>query len=529
MFNYDYYSSPRTDIAPPGQSILLIGTALNGPVNEPVLAASPAEAELYFGAEGTLVAGYRQAYQVNPRANIYLMRATGDYSQAVLWALDEDLIFAGLRLRALAGGQRYNGIVAEVTELIDDTGAPDGAALIIHPVSAALSPRVYRFSDYPILGLLVKAINDDAAVNLVEVNANTDETFAASQSLFGFNHEPIALTGGADGLDVTKNELYEALTLSYSLLGGRSLDVIVPLGAYFDDIVDLHGYGESTYGEAELVAPDDYLSLLKADGTRATFHEQLIEFCRGQQRFGIITHGVIGMRLLPDPQLLDRIRFSYIRHLLANTALATRDGLKEGVGGHRDLGYCISIVANDLSFNGGVFSSWAAAYGAHILACQLNTTTNTLIAGNPVQRVAFSDQELRALAQLGVVAPRYSVKQQGLVVAAGVTPSLPSSPLHSIANVRSIQYTLFCLQNALERFTGDTTPNLGLQGIIEESIQQCLTTLVNLGVLNRFDYSFQIEPRVWQGGRWGRLDLTLGSRHTVDDIVTSTSFLLSTP
>lgn len=527
MFNYDYFSAPRTDIAAPGNTLLLLGTSINGPVNEPIRVASPAEAELYFGTEGTLIAGYRQAHAANPQADCYLMRATGQHARAVLWALDEDMVFAGLRLRAVAGGQRYNAVAAEVRVVYGEPNTVGDHALVVYPARPELAPRAYKLDDHPLLGLLVKAINEDAMAGLVEVNASTDETMAPSNSLVGFNSETVYLEDGDDGLAPTKNELYAALEQSYRLLEGRPLDVVVPLGAAFDDTAAPTYYGEAVYGQAPLVAEGDYLSAARPDGSPATFHGQLIAFCRSQQKFGMLTHGVLGMRPLPDQVFTGRLGFSYIRHLLASTALADRHGLTEGPSGQPDLGYCISVVANDLSFNDEHPASWAAAYGAHILACGLENTANVPIRGATGQRLVFGDQELRLMARLGVVAPRYSVRHRQLVVSAGVTLALRASPLHHLTNVRTAQYALFRLREVLDRFLGDTRPNLGLQGMIEEAVEQCFAGLASAGILDRYDFKFQIEPYLWQGGRWGRLNLTLGTRYSIEDISTSVTFPLS--
>ena len=499
----------------PGNVVVLIGTALQGPCNEPVDAAGIEHVKRVFGTDGTLFEGYRLAYTVNPNATYRLIRVGGKYARLDVPVVFNDSTVTGLSLRSVGGGSRYNSVCVRVRP------PEEGAALVI---SYNGYENVYYFAEFPSVGLLVDKINADAANGYSPVFASTEDITIPSELLCDYLSGENTLSGGWDGLDISKNDLYTELDAIYRSLEGLRTDIVVPLGVYFDDVAVPYIYGSdrSIYGESEYFAQDDYLTL-EVDGGRATFHGQLADFCFRQFNRGLMAHGVIGMRPVPGAELIRESQQAYLVDLINATCFADRHGLTAYVEGEPvDRGHYLSVVLGDLLIDGR-YTSGAAAYAALIAAAGVETTTNLPVSNIARQRTQLDGDWLRYAADRGLVVFYESLKN-GLSVYNGVTASLSDGPLRYIANVRTAQYIVHLLRVALDPYMGTMSGTIVIGSTVERVARGILAQAQEAGIIRSYDLNVSIEPV--DGDQFSAnciIDLTLRAKYAVEDISVTTS------
>lgn len=484
----------------PGKTLCILGTSASGPVNEPVAPKNPNVAKSIFGTEGTLYRKYKEAYDYNPDLNIYLVRINGQHAEGELRAVLNDRIVPGIKFRAAFGGNSGNSIKVTVTTVLTSNGQ-EPCLIIEHP---DYKQATYLFSRYSCIGKLVDAINIDATNGIVPVIASSSFYFEPTTILLGPNPLPVTLSGGEDGLTLSKNDIYLALESTYRILEGQPIDVIVLTAAYFDDTHAFSFYGVDTYGSGFYSSNDDYLDLYDTyTNTTCTFHNQLIEFCHRQQQFGYFTHGVISLRPV-NPELVNEKEFSYLTALVNETAFRYRYGLVQSTTNSiSDYGYFISVVAGEFLFPDGYYDTTEAVYGAMI--CSLNpeeTTTNKSVRVATSQKWEVSTREAKELAALGVVTYRTSVKY-GLVVNNGVTAAIHSHELHYLINLRQVQITLATINSVIQQFIGESTARLMLTRSIEAAVKDNLRWLRNAKVIKDYEYNIKYYPQS------GRVDINL--------------------
>jgi len=270
-------------------------------------------------------------------------------------------------------------------------------------------------------------------------------------------------------------------------------------------------------------ANDDYLQLIDTeDNDRVvSYHERLIDFCRDQMQLGIMSHGVIGIRPLKDLSATIEYDNSYISRLVRTTALLDRYGLmRYQDGSWIDKGHFISIVASEVEFqkdtDEAYYDNGAVAY-ASFMTSRIGTTTNEQI---PIEglRYELSDESLTELSKLGIVTFRNSVRK-GLVVTSGVTAAHWDNDLHDLANVRMVQITMAHMNDVVQKiYEADIDPAVR-RVYTEDRIKQRLDLLKADGVITGYDYEVNYDSH----DEFGKIDLRLSTKYTVDGIGTSAS------
>lgn len=496
---YDIYSYP---VVTPvrGRTLLLMGFAQDGPVNIPVPCANLTVAERIFGKEGTLYKAFKRAYEVDQNLTIYLMRVTGEHATAVLYGTNgqpggetKEVI----KLRTISGGNKYNAVQAIIVDVPIQENKTNTVLLFNFPDEVGLEPRGYVLSDYANCNELVDAINQDTRAGLNCVLATAKEKQFPAKTIASRNSS-VVFSGGEDGDYVDKNELYLALEYSYSLLEGYYIDYVCPVDARFDDVHPAAFYGSAIYGTSIYQADRDYLSLQDSEnGNRlVSFQGQLIRFCKRQEGLGCMTHGILGMNIIKDPTDLAKHPYSYIVRLLETSGFKNRYDLAEFRAGEwYDKGYYISITAGEMYYDeetdNEYYENIAVTYAAMLASLSpYGTTTNQKIPTANRLRYQFQAEELIELANLGVVAPRESVRH-GIVIANGVTASLPTTEMHSIANVRQVQIALSFLNEVLDTYIGLPILDLIQSSTLQDAIENVLNSLKEDGIL--IDYNYNLE------------------------------------
>ena len=544
---YDSANQTLLQEIPYMNSIFLLGTAEDGPVNRPVKINHPEQAKKIFSTIGSLYKGYMQGYSIAPELDYFLVRITGSYARGLY--LDK------LTFRSKGAGVKYNDIKISIEQLTYFTGNIEWA-LVVYPHEVLGEPVAYFLKDFPKLGLLIQAINADTDAGRGCIYTNTVHYGLSSLVLTDNGEEEILLSGGLDGLDASKNDLYRALDKTYQLLEGRGIRIIVPLGVYFDDMWDQYFYNLDTYGNAYYTREEDPLDITRTggqihstngmfmqiynslvfnefysqseehedlivtdgEGDQCTFHEQLIDFCRAQQRFGMITHGVLGLRPFSDwlIQNMHTLEYKHVPRLVTVTALGSRMGFYDH-DSQRDKGFYISIFAGDFLFtyDNPYWDSGAVVYATMIAKHGLEGTSNKVIPGNPEYRPILQSTELKALSTLGVVGCRTS-PIKGMVVHNGVTPGLYQGELHNLANVTMAQIAVFHINQILQEYKGEPIPPervpivvMNLKRDINETLAMLQDNQIILG------YSFNVistTSRQWS------CELNLTGKQTIADI-----------
>src|SRR5690606_12392661 len=157
-----------------GETVLILGTAVDGPLNTPIRIRRPLEVEEIFGTyvddEGrwngaNLVLGVNQAYAGGARS-IYLMRINGKYAELPLTNEDSE---PQLLVRGRYPGAEYNGIAVVVTSTHMNIYAPGPTA----------PTATYRLSDYPSYAHLLDAVNADQGTHGVVLSLDGAGEFDA--------------------------------------------------------------------------------------------------------------------------------------------------------------------------------------------------------------------------------------------------------------------------------------------------------------------------------------------------------------
>jgi hypothetical protein len=499
-----------------GRTLLLLGTSKNGPVNEPVLVNSLDRAEKVFGKEGSLYQAFERAYRVDSSITIYLMRVTGEHASCVLWGTETDFgqQVPLLRLSTIYGGEAYNQMTAMITN--DDEG--NACLMLTYPAESAYPNKAYVLKDFDTLNMLVKEINEDTRMGESCVHANTRFLDRPAMTLAAWN-DIEHFTGGVDGTDATKNDIFLALEYAYSLLEGYYIDYVCPVDARFDDTHPAAYYGSAIYGTSIYEADRDYLSLQdSADNNRmVTFHKQLIDFCKKQIAMGCMTHGIIGLNVIKDPTDLEKHEYSYIVKLLETAGFKDRHGLAVFRNGEWvDSGYYISITAGEQIYNEGsedeYFENIAVSYSAMLAALPTDATpTNRKISNDAPLRYQFTSGELAELSHMGIVAPRDSVRH-GVVIANGVTAAVYNNDMHSTANLRQVQLVLSFLNEAIDEYVGQPILPLIQRGTLQKVIEKVLESLKIDGLL--IDYRYNLEYDEIRGN--GTLSVDLMAKNMID-------------
>lgn len=497
MFKARYRTITFAEDMEPGIVVVLLGTALKGPVMEPVAIAGPEHALRLFGEEGTLLQGYRLASAVNPNAAYFMMRINGEHARLVISLPGGDEL---LTLKAIDAGSAGNLVRVAV----------EGDFITITSEDV-----VNRYSVHSLVsvGELVDSINDDANRGYSPVEAGTATIAAPLSALAEALAESASLEGGDDGYPLTKNELYGLLEQAYKRLEGYRTDIVVPLGVYLNDDAASYTYGSlrAVYGGATYSAGD--VLDLEAEYGRANFAAPLMDFCARQMGYGLMSHGIIGMRPMPDSTILRPWIRRYIHDLAAASCLKDRVGFAIG---DIDRSHHVSAVLGDLMFQGDYISA-APAYAALLAGTGIETTTGRGFSGFEGQRTELDGDSMRIAAAYGLVTLRTSLSERRLVVYSGVTLAEAGRPLHYIANVRTAQYVIYRLRRVLDPFIGVVTGTIVIRDTLERAADNLLRELQKEGVIDGYSLSASLELMDLQALRC-RFELSFRPKYSVEDI-----------
>lgn len=476
-----------------GKNLYILGTSDNGPLLEPMKITSEEEFKNIFGSNGSLIKAWREAYQVaENKINIFCVRISGTHA--------ESRMFDYIKLTSVNAGEISNGISYTIYEY---------GIEIRNPIALNGESFTFSYTDYPTMGQLVQVINNLTRAGKLSVWASIDETntftetsrirarFRTIDSL----GKQIYLSGGDNGIYISKNELHECLEIAYNILEGQPIDIICISDAYFDDVSPLIYYGENQgYAQAYYMADRDYLTLphkTEADKT-VTFHGQLIDFCYKQMNSSIVTHGVLAFNQLENIEdIFDKQ--AYLNKAIFATCLSDGFDLRTKSGDQTlDHGHFISLVLGEFVYKdesgNDYYNNGYAGYAAMLcLYLTPESMTNRLIPNISDIRYNLDDDEINTLSKMGVVTFRYSLYKKGIVVCNGVTTALATSPYHSVSNTRMVQMTVSYFKVLLDNFIGQDVKQLRITKSIEKAIEKLIIQLRQAKIIQDIKYSFMIS------------------------------------
>lgn len=471
-----------------GKSLYILGASVNGPTNTPVLIKDILQALNLFGPS-ELVNAWHEAYQVaGDDVNIYLVKVNGEPSTLNISGVDLHTsdAYDAISLVSYQSGELWNNTSIVVSK---------DYLKIVNPDEVGGGVTIY-FDSYPTTGSITNAINyafGKGAIGVYATCAICNKPYSDIVRAYEYRlNEPIYMLGGDDNLLFNKNELHHKLNMTYNILEGQAIDVITVLGAYFDDVSPLAYYGKTEYGELFYSSNRDYLEIEHdtLPQTPATFHGQLIEFCKKQMQCSIMTHGIIAFN--PVENIEDILNDNaYITKAVSSTCLFDRHDLtqKTSETNIEDNGRFITITLGEFEYtgiNGNTYYRNAhVGYGA-LVASTLTpqSLTNSIVPNIPTLRYYLEDDELVLLAKMGITTFRKSILKDAIVVSNGVTAALNTSPYHVVSNMRMVQLILNAYNNSLSKYVGEDVDLLIKNKSIEKEAEAIAKVLIEAKIVN---------------------------------------------
>lgn len=480
----------RSVVGRSGKTVFLLGTASNGPLFDVVKLTNEEQVLSTFGTTGTIPEAYRMALQAEADCDIFAMKVTGNSSMLHLNVnvLHGDVENNGLVFTAKGASHLYDQIAFNISEENLD---------VVYPPELGGHTISYDLNAFSVIGLLVRAINRDAEESNGYIYASSELPLDTPMygALVGVNAPFPTMYGGDDGVDWNKVMLFNALTTAYGLIESMKIDVLIPLNAFMDDVHPIQVYGESFYNEDTMYIEDrDYLNYT-VNETPATFHRQLIDFCKLQMAHGIKTHGVMGMNKLTDIPALQDSESNTLRDLISASPLGKRIGFNEVNPDtpNEDDGMFVSIVLGDLQFIDSSIYNGYVVYGLSYATTDINLSTTNQPLNDTIELVhEFTTEELEYLALKGVTSFRVS-PLKGLVVHNGVSAANPDSDFHTSCNGRMVQLILAKIKSTLDKYIGEPMRAIQDKGELETDVDNIFKNAEAEGVVKNHSYSFDYD------------------------------------
>lgn len=496
-----------------GRKIFLLGTADFGPVNTPIKAQSASHVKQVFGEDGTLLNGYRVIKETDFNCDVYLVKVTGVHSELYLNIniAGGGMITNGFYLKAKSANEIYDDIeitidsdAVYINYSTDEIG--NYTLEYKYQLEDEYGNLIYDKDGNPIFKTLydlVEEINEDTRnlVSNVYCYANCEPSVMANSALVGVNPRVSKFSGGNTGLYYNKNMLYNCLSDTYGILEGRDIDLILPLGCYFDDT-----FTDNEEDLSEFYDFDREYLTLKVDGVYLSYYKQLLDFCKKQMRFGFMTHGVMGMSLIKDPFIDQETYYNKLVHF------KTINENEKIFDKYRQL---VSVCVGDLycTYGTRVYNSYVAYASLVANLVITENTTNKPLPDSFTTFIDFDTRMLNKIKDLGYTAFRYSILKKTVVCANGVTTSDDDS-FKYFCNMRMCQLAMCRIRELLSTFIGENINTL----IQTREIEQKVITLMNQLVANKVLSGFGINSVTNPNTGHVLLDLSFRTRYMLENI-----------
>lgn len=463
------------------QSVLLIGTAVDGPVNQPVRITSMLDAEAVFGPMATagvrngstLLLGYQEAVEAGCQ-NVRLLRYSGvTASTTITDGATTPLEL--MKLTSVNAGSLYNTVVdTEITAglgaIVSTTGSTDTITIVL-PAGKG-SNLVYSIGATTTINELVSLINNDTANLYVYA-----EVLGAGTELANTMEDGIAsFTGGDNKLTPSVSDQKDLLhgtesTLgTYDILKDYKVDIIGLLGVYADN---------------------------GGTGTETEFASALANHCAAMSTMDNVTIGIISTVPFSDASLAS-VGAGVTALLAIDNTYPVLDDAGEEVydtdGNVLDAGKYINIIVGEGIFKTSkltdVFykNTLVAAYAGLISALPVQSAPTNKMLPN-VRTISYG----LSLTQLdGLTGKKFTTvrqKENGVYIVSGITCAPDGNVYQRLSSVRIIGVVVDAIVNVADPFIGE--PNsLIHRNTLHTAIKSSLDALKSVGIIT--NYKFQL-------------------------------------
>ena len=453
------------------QSVLLIGTAVDGPVNQPIRITSLTQAEAVFGpmAAGgvrngsTLVSGFQEAVEAGCQ-DVRLLRYSGVKATATIADTSTTPVDV-IKLTALNAGELYHTMTAE----IDTSG--DGCIFTLTPPVGKGTPLIITVADGTTVEALVALINEDPANAFVYAEVLGSSFNVACETLADATE---TFAGGDD-------QLVNSVELQKDLLHGKTVGEVYTMGTY--DV--LKDYNVDLIGLLGVYADTG------GTDTETVFAEKLAEHCAAMSAKDNVTIGVMSVSPFADLSLVG-ISGNIARLIALDHFYGDFSESNELEAGGEDEGRFLNILVGEGFFRsskvtaGEYKNTLVAAYAGFIsaLAPQSSTTNKQL---PNVKRLAYT----LSLSQLNdLTGKKYTTvrqKDNGVYVVSGITCAQDGNVYQRLSSVRIIGIVVDTIVRAADPFIGEPNSLIN-RNTLHTAIKSSLDALQSVGIITNYKF-----------------------------------------
>lgn len=397
---------------------------------------------------------------------------------------EEKTIEKEIKIISLFGGEVYNEAKIEVINYTGDGGVSTKAVRLTKPsvkLATGEAPLIFTADAFETFGELVEAINTYSSLFKAETNVPYELTskLVYTESYF---------RGGNNGIDATKEELYEALSGkrnalgylekqgAYQILENYQVDWVVPAGVYADD---------------------------KLLDRNKDFAYELALFCAINSTRNKSVYGAIPMKPLQDTSLASvQAHAKYLASFENKYFMKDARGsvITDGNGNPIDLGKFISVIAGPtVTINHNVLSlreaNGAVAYVAYntVLLPQ-SAPTNKRMTGTTGVKYNFSNAQLNDIVgnRLVCFGKKFSARGQvlsGAYIVDGPTSARAGSEYGRLSTLKVMREVTDQVREVADPFIGEAN-TIEQRNALSAAISKRLDLLITNGVM--LDYSFNL-------------------------------------
>lgn len=407
----------------------------------------------------------------------------------------EEEITEGITLRSIYGGSVYKEASIKIEPFTTDEGVAGCNFIFTKPASKLYStadkPFVISSIDCPTVGMLKLALENYALNNVFEIVTDNEDMATANFPAF----ESKLVNGGDDGVVVTNNQLYEALS------GKRNADgYLIEQGAYqiLENYHVDYIYPAGVYADAQQTV-----------NKNSSFHHELALLCAVLTYRTKMTHGFIDVKPNSNTTLVGIQK--YVDKLLTydnDHYMKDSDGneIVDTEGNKMDIGWYTSIVVGPEPVMvsdtlGTWYGSPAIAYAALNASLKPESApTNKALPGVKGMKYKFSNKQMNELVGNRMVV--FKLKGEGTTTASstpyvvdGCTAGNANCDYRRIATVKVVTDVVDQIREVSDPFLGE--PNTVEQrNALSALISKRLTYLLNQGEIQY--YAFEINATVQQ-------------------------------
>ena len=407
----------------------------------------------------------------------------------------EEEITEGITLRSIYGGSVYKEASIKIEPFTTDEGVAGCNFIFTKPASKLYStadkPFVISSIDCPTVGMLKLALENYALNNVFEIITDNEDMTTANFPAF----ESKLVNGGDDGVVVTNNQLYEALS------GKRNADgYLIEQGAYqiLENYHVDYIYPAGVYADAQQTV-----------NKNSSFHHELALLCAVLTYRTKMTHGFIDVKPNSNTTLVGIQK--YVDKLLTydnDHYMKDSDGneIVDTEGNKMDIGWYTSIVVGPEPVMvsdtlGTWYGSPAIAYAALNASLKPESApTNKALPGVKGMKYKFSNKQMNELVGNRMVV--FKLKGEGTTTASstpyvvdGCTAGNANCDYRRIATVKVVTDVVDQIREVSDPFLGE--PNTVEQrNALSALISKRLTYLLNQGEIQY--YAFEINATVQQ-------------------------------